>query len=182
MLGADLYRLLVCREIGSKVYLPFVPAVVLIIVYRDIPVIPHSAEEDIRSAVKGPCVAVDPVVPFSYTAGVIARVFQALSDRSITARDILSAFFKVKKSFSGVYHGAARHTDSRCRSAGDMCVRKRHSAANEPVKVRSIYLIVSECMDGSVALIVGQQKKHIRSHLIFILTHFIYPLYSVSTV
>ena len=157
LFGSDLDGRLVCGEIRRKIYLARINAV-----GGNVPMIPHTAEEHVRSAVKAARVTCHTVVPFADAHGVIARTEKALAHRRVTLGYVFAAFLKVEKRFARIEHGTARHADSRGGAARYVRIGERHAAPDEKVKVRRAYFVVAECVYRAVSLIVGEQEQYVR--------------------
>ena len=142
-------------------------AVFMIIADRHIPMIPHPPEKNIPAAGKAPGIALRAVMPLSDTAGAIAFVFERLPQRCMLRRNILSLIFNMEQSSPGKKHCPAGHTYRAVGSSHDVGVGKGTALMHKPIQIRRKDLLISQRVNGTMPLIVRQQKQNIRFLHIF---------------
>ncbi len=112
-----------------------------------IPVILHTAEEDLVSGRETPCERRSTIVPLPGSKGIVSCIAEALAQCDVIKGDVLALSIQVKQSASSVKHRAAWHTHRPARTSRNMGARERRSRIDKGIKVRCVYLVIAQFLD-----------------------------------
>ncbi|MBA7709537.1 hypothetical protein ES703_118456 [subsurface metagenome] len=132
------------------------------IVYRNVPMIAHTAEKDFAPGRKtsGECFFV--LVPLARVKGRVSGLPQDLRQGHILFRNCFTRALKTKQSPAAHQHSAAGHTHRPTHRAHNVGIGEGRAVAHQRVYIGRDNVFVTQRADCVEALVVGKEDKDVR--------------------